>query len=89
MNNITPVASSAKTSADLVNGTKRKFDNNNDLSESLDDTGIAVMVVSRRSENLTKSISSHRSLMNLPDPDRNLIKVSLLFDQVMALVTLE
>ncbi len=85
MNSITPVASLAKTAADLVDDAKAKITHLPDVVEELDDVGDAVNTVARRSDSLVKFVSSYRQLTRLPAPKKTLVKVNQLFDDVKAL----
>lgn len=88
MNSITPVASLAKTSVDLVDDVRQKVESNDELLMALDDVADAVKTVSRRSEGLTNFVSSYRRLTHLPQPNKKFIKISQLFQQVLPLATL-
>ena len=86
MNSITPVASLAKTSADLVDDTRHKVtDLANippEISEDLGDVYDAVQTVARRSDALMDFVSSYRRLTRLPAPKKERIRIEDLFTQV-------
>jgi nitrogen fixation/metabolism regulation signal transduction histidine kinase len=87
MNSITPVASLAKTTVDLVADCKQKADSYPELSEDLQDISEAVETVARRSDGLIQFVSSYRQLTRLPPPNKNKINVSTLFQQSCSLAT--
>jgi two-component system nitrogen regulation sensor histidine kinase NtrY len=87
MNSITPVASLAKTTVDLVADCKHKADAYPELSEDLQDISQAVETVARRSDGLIQFVSSYRQLTRLPSPNKNKIKVATLFQQSCSLAT--
>ncbi|GHF19905.1 sensor histidine kinase [Kordiimonas sediminis] len=87
MNSITPVASLAKTSADLVDDVRAKITNHPDLVEDLDDVHDAVKTVARRSDALMNFVQSYRRLTRLPAPEKSAILLSDLFGHVANLVT--
>ena len=87
MNSITPVASLAKTTVDLVADCKQKADAYPELSEDLQDISEAVETVARRSDGLIQFVSSYRQLTRLPTPNKNKINVANLFQQSCSLAT--
>lgn len=87
MNSITPVASLAKTTVDLVSDCKRKADSYPELSGDLQDISEAVETVARRSDGLIKFVSSYRQLTKLPTPNKTPLKVATLFHQSCSLAT--
>jgi two-component system nitrogen regulation sensor histidine kinase NtrY len=87
MNSITPVASLAKTTVDLVADCKHKADSFPELKEDLQDVSQAVETVARRSDGLIQFVSSYRQLTQLPPPNKNKINVSTLFQQSCSLAT--
>ena len=87
MNSITPVASLAKTTVDLVADCKQKAETFPELSEDLQDISEAVETVARRSDGLIQFVSSYRQLTRLPTPNKNKIHVSTLFQQSCSLAT--
>ena len=87
MNSITPVASLAKTTVDLVADCKQKADAYPELSEDLQDISEAVETVARRSDGLIQFVSSYRQLTRLPTPNKNKINVATLFQQSCSLAT--
>ncbi|WP_448548067.1 sensor histidine kinase [Thalassotalea fusca] len=94
MNSITPVASLAKTTVDLVEDVQDKTqDANNqactDIREDLHDIHEAVQTVARRSENLTHFVNSYRQLTKLPTPNRKPLTITSLFSHVTQVFTQE
>ena len=102
MNSITPVASLAKTAVDLAGDVKDKLRNAGgdnreksaeavfeEVAEEVDDVLSAVQTVARRSEGLMHFVSSYRRLTRLPEPNKKLIRLSVLFSQVAVLATRE
>jgi len=87
MNSITPVASLAKTAVDIVGDMQHKMQNQPDLREDLEDVHSAVETVARRSNGLMTFVSSYRRLTRLPTPNKKLIKISQLFEQVEMIAT--
>ncbi|GAC20790.1 sensor histidine kinase [Paraglaciecola arctica] len=87
MNSITPVASLAKTTVDLVADCKHKADSFSELREDLQDISEAVETVARRSDGLIKFVSSYRQLTRLPTLNKNKLKVASLFQQSCTLAT--
>jgi two-component system nitrogen regulation sensor histidine kinase NtrY len=87
MNSITPVASLAKTTVDLVADCKHKAGSFPELKEDLQDISQAVETVARRSDGLIQFVSSYRQLTQLPPPNKNKINISTLFQQSCSLAT--
>jgi nitrogen fixation/metabolism regulation signal transduction histidine kinase len=87
MNSITPVASLAKTTVDLMADCKHKADSYPELREDLQDISKAVETVARRSDGLIQFVSSYRQLTRLPTPIKNKIHISTLFQQSCSLAT--
>lgn len=87
MNSITPVASLAKTAVDIVGDIQQKIQNQADLNEDLEDVHDAVETVARRSTGLMTFVSSYRRLTRLPAPNKKLIKIIKLFEQVEKVAT--
>jgi nitrogen fixation/metabolism regulation signal transduction histidine kinase len=86
MNSITPVASLAKTAADLVEDTKAQVKEQPDVLEQLNDIASAVQTVARRSDGLMNFVGSYRKLTRLPVPKKEKIKVSTCFAQVIEII---
>jgi len=86
MNSITPVASLSKTAADLLDDAKGKLTGQDEIIDELADVSDAVITVARRSEGLMKFVGSYRKLTRLPPPDKQLIRLNELFNQVSAIV---
>lgn len=87
MNSITPVASLAKTTVDLVADCKNKADTYPELKEDLQDISEAVETVARRSDGLIQFVSSYRQLTRLPHPNKSKMHVATLFQQSCSLAT--
>ncbi len=82
MNSITPVASLAKTAVDLVDDAAAKVKNNPEVVAELADVKDAVNTVARRSDRLSQFVSSYRSLTRLPPPERTLVRLQELFENM-------
>jgi two-component system nitrogen regulation sensor histidine kinase NtrY len=82
MNSITPVASLAKTAADLMTDA-------NPTASRLADARAAIETVARRSEGLERFVQSYRELTKLPAPDRRQISVADIFDRLERLFRTE
>jgi nitrogen fixation/metabolism regulation signal transduction histidine kinase len=86
MNSITPVASLAKTAADLVEDATRKVSDYPDVVEELADVKKAVETVAHRSDGLMQFVQSYRQLTRLPAPNRKPLRVAELFAGAAQLV---
>lgn len=82
MNSITPVASLAKTAVDLVDDAATKVKDNPEVVAELGDVKDAVNTVARRSDRLNQFVSSYRSLTRLPPPERTLVRLQDLFENM-------
>ncbi len=89
MNSVTPVASLAKTAADLVDDAIRKLQGYPQVAEELADVKSAVETVARRSDGLMQFVESYQRLTRLPAPDKRLLPVADLFARVAQLVATE
>lgn len=87
MNSITPVASLAKTTVDLVADCQLQAVTYPELSEDLQDISAAVETVARRSDGLIQFVSSYRQLTGLPTPNKTNVQVATLFQQSCSLAT--
>ena len=87
MNSITPVASLAKTAADLLEDARSKKDDLSSAFEDLEDATDAVHTVARRSDGLMNFVSSYRRLTRLPAPNKTAIKIENLVADVTAIAT--
>lgn len=91
MNSITPIASLAKTSSDLIDDIQTQYSGSQTLpdalSRDLDDVAKAVETVARRSDNLTQFVNSYRRLTRLPDPKKTTFPISDLVNQVFAVAS--
>ena len=85
MNSITPVASLAKTAADLVDDASGKLADYPDAVAELDDVRSAVTTVARRSDGLMHFVQGYRQLTRLPPPARQRIVVADMFNDVLQL----
>jgi nitrogen fixation/metabolism regulation signal transduction histidine kinase len=89
MNSITPVASLAKTTVDLVEDAATKVDQDAPLHSELEDVRDAVDTVARRSDSLINFVSSYRRLTRLPPPEKSTFLLSDLFGSVASLAAAE
>ncbi len=97
MNSITPVASLAKTTVDLVEDVQQKTKAlshisqpiHQEINEELDDVLGAVKTVARRSDGLMQFVTSYRRLTQLPVPNRKRVSVEQLFNHVISLTSQE
>lgn len=85
MNSITPLASLASTSSELVRAAADGVDA--DHRETLDDAQSAVDTLARRADGLTSFVGSYRQLLGLPEPERTRFAISELFSDVLLMVT--
>lgn len=86
MNSITPVASLAKTTVDLVDDVKTQVAEP-EILEELNDVSDAVSTVARRSDSLMHFVSSYRQLTRLPEPNKQKIELREFLLQVCQLAT--
>jgi len=87
MNSITPIASLAKTAADLLDDVKAKLVDSAELHDELADASNAVNTVARRSDGLMNFVGSYRKLTRLPSLNKNTIKLNKLVNQVSTIFT--
>lgn len=85
MNSITPVASLAKTAVDLVDDAAKKVTDNPEVVTELGDVKDAVNTVAKRSDRLNQFVSSYRSLTRLPPPEKQLIRLKDIFEELGSL----
>lgn len=85
MNSITPVASLAKTTVDLVEDAASKVADQPEVVHELADVKDAVDTVARRSDSLMSFVSSYRRLTQLPAPEKSSFRVAELFESVVRL----
>jgi nitrogen fixation/metabolism regulation signal transduction histidine kinase len=85
MNSITPVASLAKTTVDLVDDAAGKVTDHPDVVEELADVKDAVETVARRSDSLMTFVTSYRRLTQLPPPEKTQFEVAAFLDAVRQL----
>jgi|TARA_Y100000310_G_scaffold301099_1_gene337263 nitrogen fixation/metabolism regulation signal transduction histidine kinase len=88
LNSITPVASLARTAADLVDDALQRGDDAH-VGDELADVKDAVTTVARRSDALMNFVSSYRQLTRLPAPEKSQFQLNELFTEVTSLVTSE
>ncbi len=86
MNSITPVASLAKTTVDLVEDVKSQLKQES-LLEELNDVSDAVNTVARRSDSLMQFVSNYRQLTRLPEAVKENVLISEMFTRVSQLAT--
>jgi len=89
MNSITPVASLAKTAADLVDDVSAQVADKAEIVDALGDVKDAVSTVARRSDGLMNFVSSYRQLTHLPAPQLTRVQLSELFADVTRIATLD
>ena len=89
MNSITPVASLAKTSVDLMDDIMDKEKRQEPLGEDLEDLRDAVTTVARRSDSLTQFVESYRQISRLAPPEKTRVSLRDLFDSVGKLAAAE
>ena len=89
MNSITPVASLAKTSVDLLEDAAAKVAEHPQVLADLADAKDAVNTVARRSDGLMNFVSSYRRLTRLPPPDKTQFQLHGLFTEIAKLATLD
>ena len=89
MNSITPIASLAKTAADLSRETAAHHTDNRALVSELTDICDASDAVARRSDGLTQFVGSYRRLTRLPTPQLKNVTISDLFTQISKLLEQE
>lgn len=82
MNSITPVASLAKTTVDLVDDVQTQVSEQPKVSQELLDIKDAVETVARRSDSLMSFVSSYRRITSLPAPEKEIVKLSEIFEQI-------
>ncbi len=87
MNSITPVASLARTAADLMEDMTSRLDDQPDLRAELLDIQEAVGTVARRSDGLMEFVTSYRQLTRLPEPQKTNVGVAELLADVVRLAT--
>ncbi|GGA84034.1 histidine kinase [Neiella marina] len=85
MNSITPVASLANTAAALVEDAKLSAAQQSAQIEELDDAHDAVTTVARRSDSLMAFVNSYRQLTRLGPPNKTVVSVKQLLEQVQRL----
>ncbi|WCL53992.1 sensor histidine kinase [Gimibacter soli] len=87
MNSITPVASLAKTAADLVEDAAAKVTDHPEAVAELEDVLDAVNTVARRSDGLMQFVQSYRRLTRLPPPEKARLSVKMLLEEAARLAT--
>lgn len=90
MNSLTPIASLAKTSAELVNEVHQKLDQQIQeplVFEALDDADQAAKTVAKRADGLMQFVQSYRSLTLMPTPTFSRICVNEIFNHLNELFT--
>lgn len=89
MNSITPVASLAKTAADLVEDAAQKLEGSPDVVDELEDVRSAVETVARRSDSLMHFVGGYRRLTRLPSPKKSITAVKNIFADIEQLTAAE
>lgn len=87
MNSVTPIASLAGTSKDLVEDLRQR--SGADIAADLENLGDAVGTVARRSEGLMSFVANYRLFSDSPTPKVTNFAVAQLFDDVARVSTLE
>lgn len=87
MNSITPVASLADTTADLVGDIQSKPGLTDDIREDLNDVSDAAQTLSRRSNSLMHFVSSYRRLTRLPPPQIKRVQLKSLLQEVLPIAS--
>ena len=90
MNSLTPIASLAKTSAELVNEVHQKLDQQIQeplVFEALDDADQAAKTVAKRADGLMQFVQSYRSLTLMPTPTFSRFCVNEIFNHLNELFT--
>lgn len=88
MNSITPVASLAETTSDLVDDLQSKVaqsEKYSELKDDVEDIVGGIKTVARRSDSLMQFVQKYRSMSFLPKPDKQVIKVQELFERITPL----
>jgi signal transduction histidine kinase len=87
MNSITPVASLARTAADLMEDMTKRLDDQPELRQELVAIQQAISTVARRSDGLMEFVTSYRQLTRLPEPQKANLRVDDLLADVARLAT--
>ena len=87
LNSVTPVASLASTALDLLNDIREKNQNEAELLTELENVSDALTTVARRSEGLTRFVGSFRQLTRLPSPNKKLLRITNVLEEVTKLAT--
>lgn len=82
MNSITPVASLAKTAVDLVDDVVIQLAEQPNIVDELSDVKDAVNTVARRSDGLMQFVTSYRQLTRLPPPNKQLVNIHSIFQEI-------
>jgi signal transduction histidine kinase len=85
MNSITPVASLARTAADLMEDMTNRLADQPELQRELVDIQEAISTVARRSDGLMEFVTSYRQLTRLPEPHKTTVRVDELLAEVARL----
>ncbi len=87
MNSVTPISSLANTVHGEVEEIKKE---GQEVSkEDLEDIGMAVDTIKRRSEALIRFVSDFRNLTHMPEPNMNHVKVAEMFHHIQILMNHE
>jgi nitrogen fixation/metabolism regulation signal transduction histidine kinase len=89
MNSITPVASLAKTTVDLVDDAAAMAASHPEVVAELGDVKDAVDTLARRSDGLMQFVSSYRRLTRLPPPSKSRFRIEDLFSEVARLACVD
>ena len=88
MNSVTPISSLANTVQGEVDYIKSNADQQVSM-EDLEDIGMAIDTIKRRSEALIRFVSDFRNLTHMPEPNLNHVKVAEMFRHIQILMNSE
>jgi nitrogen fixation/metabolism regulation signal transduction histidine kinase len=89
MNSITPVASLAQTTADIVEDVRHELPENHPQKENIEKINNAAITMSRRAGHLMQFVTNFRQLMRLPKPNRQSTRLQDLFDHVIQIIRVD
>ncbi|TRY31504.1 sensor histidine kinase [Aliiglaciecola sp. M165] len=87
MNSITPVASLAKTSVELLEDVKQKQAKAQNIDDEIEELFHGIDTVSRRSDSLIKFVSSYRKLTDIPKVQPSKVDISQLFSTAQTITS--
>ena len=89
MNSITPVASLAQTTADIVEDVRHELPENHPQKGNIEKINNAAITMSRRAAHLMQFVTNFRQLTRLPKPNRQLTRLQDLFDHVIQIIRVD